>query len=363
MSDRPVRVLEIGFFPLLSRAFPEQVQWINTSLQWKDTRCYKRDEASFFRRVGRLCAEAARGFAAASRQDYDVVVTRCLGSVNSFGRPIWVHLVRTAIGWGLEGLARYAARGTRVRLAVIDLADEGTIHPRDRRLFWRSNLYFKRELADNLWHTLETVLPRGAVAGVCVVPPLGSSLTERLRPISLGIDESAARAPIPAARKSHDVFYSGLSSLVPSRVALPAILDDLKARGWRVAMPRERLDFEQYREMMAGSRLCLSPGGVGWDCFRHYEAVAFGSVPVFDFRSIRQRAPFRHGVDCFYVDSQDDVASRIDEFLKTPDATLDAMAAAAQRRLNEHFTFHALARYVMAELAAVNAAASSWTDR
>lgn len=352
MSDRPLRVLEIGFLPLLARAFPEQVQWINTSLHWKDTRRYERDDASILRRLARLWAQAARGFALASRQDYDAVAARSLGSVNSFGSPLWVHLLRVMMGWGLEGLTRYAARGGRVRLAVIDLADEGTIHPRDRRLFWRSDLYFKRELAGNLWHTLATVLPRGAVAGACMHPPLGPSLTGRLRPISLGIDEAAVRAPIPAAQKAYDLFYSGSTSHMPSREALPPILQNLRERGWRVASPRERLEPDKYREMTANSRLCLSPGGFGWDCYRHYEVVACGSVPVFDFRPIRQSAPFRHGVDGFYVDLQDDAAGRIHEFLQTPDPVLDSMAASAQRRLQEHFTFKALAQYIMAELGA-----------
>lgn len=352
MSARPPRVLEIGFFPLLSQAFPEQARWIDTSLNWKDTRRYERDAVPFLQRLKRLWAEAARGFLLASRQDYDAVVTRSLGSVNSFGSPFWRHFPRVVMGWGLEGLARYAARGSRVRLAVIDLTDESTIHPRDRALFWRSDLYFKRELADNLWHTLESVLPRGAVAGACLAPPLGPSLTGRLRPISLGIDEAAIRPPRPAAQKTHDIFYSGSTSQVPSRMALSSVLENLRERGWRVATPRERLEPDRYREMAANSRLCLSPCGVGWDCYRHYEIVALGSVPVFDFRSIRQSAPFRHGVDCFYVDPQDDAASRIHEMLQTPDPMLDAMAAAAQRRLEEHFTFKALARYLMAELGA-----------
>lgn len=356
MSARLPRVLEIGFLPLLSRAYPEQARWINTSLHWKDTRQYERDDAPIWRRLIRLWAEAARGLSLASHQDYDAVVTRSLGSENSFGNPWWVHLLRGAMGWGLEGLARYAARGSRVRLAVIDLADEGTIHPRDRALFWRSDLYFKRELADNFWHTLETVLPRGAVAGACLAPPLGPSLTGRLRPISLGIDEAAIRPPLPAAQKAYDVFYSGSTSQVPSREAMPSILQNLRARGWRVASPGQRLEPDRYREVTANSRLCLSPGGVGWDCYRHYEVVALGSVPVFDFRSIRQTAPFRHGVDCFYVDPQDDAASRIHELLQTPDATLDSMAAAAQRRLEAHFTFKALALYIMAELGAENEA-------
>lgn len=353
MTARPVRVLEIGFLPFLARVFPERVQWVNTSLHWKDPRRYERDAASVSRRIARLCGEAARGFSAAYRQEYDAVVTRCLGSENTFGRSLGVHWLRTLLGWGLEGLARFAARGPRVKLAVVDLADEGTIHPRDRRLFWRSDLYFKRELANNLWHTLETILPRGAVAGACLEPPLGSRLTARLRPVPLGIDETAVQAPRAAAQKKYDLCFSGSGAHVPGREALPAVLEELRRRGWRVAAPQEKVGFEQYREMLASSRLCLSPGGIGWDCYRHCEIVAFGGVPVFDFRPIRQNAPFRHGADCFYVDPQDDVAERIHQFLQTPDDVLDAMAAAGQRRLAGHFTFRAIGEYMMGEIAAL----------
>src|SRR5207249_4047390 len=107
---------------------------------------------------------------------------------------------------------------------------------------------------------------------------------------------------------------------------------------------------DEYREAVRQTRLCLSPGGVGWDCYRHYEVVAYGSVPVLNYRSLCSIAPFRHGRHCFYYDPQADLVGQLEEWLRLPPAVLDDMVGEAQRHLRAHFTFDALAAYVVGEL-------------
>lgn len=254
------------------------------------------------------------------------------------------------MGLIFRALVLFAARGPRVKLAVIDLTDHVTIHPRDRKLAWRCNVYFKRELADNHWHSLESVLPRGACAGAARGVPAGRRLRSKLRPIALGIDAPTVVPPVPTAQKKYDLFYAGTSAEIPVREDLGCVLETLRRRGRSVFAPPERLSPEEYREAVRQSRLCLSPGGVGWDCYRHYEVVAFGSVPVFNYRVLRSLAPFRHGVHCFYFDPQADVAGQIEQWLVSPPPVLDGMAAAAQEHLRRHFTFAALAGYVLEEI-------------
>ena len=166
-SPRCPRILEIGFQPLFHDVFPDMVTFIDTRLRCSSVRDYQVSQASLAEKMQRLTSIFMRAARLALNQDYDLVITRCLGPVNSYGRPWWHHFFRCCAGWALEGLVRFAARAECVGLRVLDQTDHGTIHPRDRRsAAGASDLYFKRELADNLWRSLETMLPSGACAGI-----------------------------------------------------------------------------------------------------------------------------------------------------------------------------------------------------
>lgn len=345
-----LRYLEIGFQPLLKNAFPTQTDFIDTRFRWSDVRTYQVERRSITRRLRDKCGQFLHALRLSIRQDYDVVVTRCLGPVNSFMQSGLAHWARVLMGCLFRLLVLFAARGKRVRLVVIDQTDHVTIHPRDRRLAWSCDLYFKRELADNHWHTLETVLPRGACIGDMAKTAWGARLRAKLRPFALGIEEEAILPPAPSAEKAYDLFFSGFSSEIPVREGLREVLAELQERGWRVYAPEQRLHYDDFQAAIRQSRFCLSPGGSGWDCYRHYEVVANGSIPVFNFRSIGSIAPFRHGEHCFYYDPQADVAKQLETWLALPAMELDQMVAAAQEHLTAHFTFQALAAYVNQEI-------------
>jgi hypothetical protein len=345
----PLRFLEISFHPLLKNVFPRQTEYIDTRFRWTDTRKHEVRQNGVLRRLGSLAWLVVRALRICARQDYDVVVTRCLGPVNSFGQSWLSHLARVFMGYCFQLLARYAARGPRVRLAVIDLTDHITIHPRDRKLAWTCDLYFKRELADNHWHTLESILPRGACAGATRNVTWGARLRSKLRPMALGIESEAILQPISNSQKKYDLFYCGASAEIPVRENLGKELENIAKQGWAVFAPEQRLSLEEYRAAVQQSRLCLSPGGIGWDCYRHYEVVAFGSIPVLIYRTLCSISPFRHGQHCFYYDPQVDLVGQVEEWLKLPQAFLDQMVMAAQEHLKQHFTFDALATYLVRE--------------
>lgn len=345
-----LRYLEIGFQPLLKNAFPTQTDFIDTRFRWANVRAYEVQKKGLLARLGAKTVEFAHAVCISTRQDYDVVVTRCLGPVNSFGQSGLAHLARVIIGDVLRILVLYAARGKRVRLVVIDQTDHLTIHPRDRRLAWWCDLYFKRELADNHWHTLEAVLPRGACIGAMRHTSVGVKLRSKLRPFALGIEAAAVLPPSPNAEKAYDLFYCGLSSEIPARESLRDVLTVLKERGWRVHAPEQRINSNDFQAAIRQSRFCLSPGGAGWDCYRHYEVVAYGSVPLFNYRSICMSAPFRNEEHCFYYDPQADIVKQLETWLVLSATKLDQMVAAAQEHLKSHFTFESLAIYVNKEI-------------
>ncbi len=346
----PLAILEIGFQPMLRDAFPTQTRFVDTRFRWNDVRTYERRTSNLGRRVVKIFQELVQAFGCCRHQNYDVVVARCLGPVNSESKSWPGHLGLVLMGAAFRWFVLYAARGRRVTLAIVDVTDHITIHPRDRRFVRECQLYFKRELADNLWHSLEAVLPRGTCAGASRNLPAGTELRSKLRPFAIGIEGTAIAPPIPSREKNYDLFYAGTSGGIPAREELGVALQILAERGWRVHAPRERLSVEEFRAAVRQSRLCLSPGGVGWDCYRHYEIAALGSIPVMNYRAIRSIAPFRHGRECFYYDPQDGLADCLINWLKLPDDDLDAMARAAQDHLTQHFTLDALARYALREI-------------
>lgn len=357
-ADRP-RIIEFGLMPLVAAAFPERTTFLDTRLRWADVRTRAPAAETLPARLLGLVRRVAGIARSCLAQDYDIVVTRCIGPVNSAGRPLPVHWALTGLGLAFRGLVLFAARGGRVRLAVLDVTDHLTIHPRDGAFVRHCHLFFKRELAANRWNTLETVLPRGACAGHARQDPACLALRAKLRPFALGIEAVTSTPPIPAAARSHDLFYVGSADGIAFREALESVLPRLAARGWRIHAPAHRLSPEVFAEAITRSRFCLSPGGVGWDCYRHYEVAAHGSVPIFDARPLAAIEPFRHGREGFYLDPQDDLEQTLDALLRTDDATVDRMTAAARSLVERVYTLDALARYVIGETLTANPAAQA----
>ncbi len=72
----------------------------------------------------------------------------------------------------------------------------------------------------------------------------------------------------------------------------------------------ERMEFRDYLKQMAQSKFTLSPKGLGPDCYRTWEALLVGSIPVVK-RSCLD--PLYEGLPVLIVDSWDDVT---EEYLK-----------------------------------------------
>ena len=128
-------ILEIGFHPWLRDAYPDDVTWIDTSLRWDDVRSYQKKNGSPIDRLIHLVKQAIRALHLAATQPYDVVVARCLSTTNTLGCGPHIKCARMVLGCFFEWLILFAARGSRVKLVIVDATDRMTIHPRDRRLF------------------------------------------------------------------------------------------------------------------------------------------------------------------------------------------------------------------------------------
>ena len=114
----------------------------------------------------------------------------------------------------------------------------------------------------------------------------------RLRPISLPqyrFDATWRDAPFP--EKTHDLFFVGaVDGNSTVREAGLAELERLRAQGVRIDQPTERLPYDAFMERMSRSWLAWSPEGMGWDCYRHYEAPIVQTVPVMNNPTILRHA-------------------------------------------------------------------------
>ena len=66
-----------------------------------------------------------------------------------------------------------------------------------------------------------------------------------------------------------------------------------------------RLSQTEYWKRMSQAWLTWSPEGLGWDCFRHYEAPLAGSIPVINSPTIVRYVPLIDGVHAFYYQPDD----------------------------------------------------------
>jgi hypothetical protein len=235
-------------------------------------------------------------------------------------------------------------------LAVVDCADDPIIDNRRFQQLDRAICYFKRELPQNLCNAFLYTHPKTECNGNVLRTAPFSRWVPKLRPISLGIaDDSAAKLAGVAVPKSTDVFFAGDTSLRPNRLAGIRQLERLKAEGFKIDLATQRLPHDEFIQRCAQAWLVWSPEGFGWDCFRHYEAAAVGSVPLMQSPPIYRHAPLMDDEHAIYYNVEGDhLAVRVRRALQNRQRLVEIGRAARQHVLQWH-THGALSRYVIEE--------------
>lgn len=246
------------------------------------------------------------------------------------------HLSPSAADSGARLVAALVRGARRPALAVVDFEDEATIAAAHLPLLRTAARVFKRELPLGRRPALREMQGASDLAG----------LVEKLTPLPLGLPLAFALPPPPPAdARASDVFFAG--RIWPERREGIAALDALRAAGLRIDRPAERLDAAAYRARCAEAWLTWSPPGLGWDCFRHYEAAALGSVPVLSEPTVERHEGLRAGVEAIlYAPRPGGLASAIRDALADRDH-LRRMAAQAQARVLAHHTPAAIARRIL----------------
>jgi hypothetical protein len=340
-----LRILEIGsgYFKM---EYPER-----TTLLWTATKMPKDGEPiDGFSTPDRVWRELR----AAREGKYDVVIANTVryspwhprywarAPFNSPRNP-WASISRQ---WGVTAL-RWA--NVPVPLVAIDMDDAFSIGTDSFFLFDKAKAFFKRELPVDKWQVLcGTAHPH--------IPTLRYRRSEKwrrridgLRPISLPqfrYDASWLNAPFP--EKTHDIFFVGaaLGNSTARTAGLPE-LERLKSLGYRIDQPTERLPYDAFLERMSHSWLAWSPEGMGWDCYRHYEAPIAQSVPLMNNPTIVRYAPLLQGVHGVYYDVEPGGLERAAVAALADKDRLRAIAMAARSHVFAHHTRKAYCDHVL----------------
>jgi len=248
----------------------------------------------------------------------------------------------------------------RIPWALLERNDQCLIREGNHLLFHLASRVFVRELLQNRFEIFQAyrqgadrmrLWPKAFRAGRQV--PLD---IEKIRAISLGwrpgsiLDE-------PAGEKIHDIIFCGQESLrTPRMAAVHELKESAEREGWKFFYPGE-LGQEEFHRECGRAWLCLSPSGNGWDCYRHYEALLTGSVPLINYPWIERYAPFEDGKHClFFSVERGHLTAVVRKALQNKDL-LRSIAKEGAARVQKYHSHAALRNYLIHETLAASRSA------
>ncbi len=335
-------IVEIGPAPYIALAFPDE------------TLFYPTDPSAATPQAVRALGSLAALKGALRSADLALVVVRPNFSSpwgpRHLGRQLFSRRLLEGRASLLSALApELLRRPLAAPLVVLDHEDLPVINRSNLFLLDRCALWFKRELPADRWRVFLKTAHANLPTPRFRLEERRRAWVEKLRPISIGLpSEGAALLPVARSEKQADVFFAGRvtgSSTLRERGL--AELRALEAQGLSLDIPDAPLPREEFYRRCAGAWLVWSPEGLGWDCFRHYEAAACGSVPLIGHPPIERHAPLIGGEHALYHDVEPGGLARAVEAALTDRATLGRIARVGQAHVMAHHTPAALAKYVV----------------
>lgn len=341
-----LRFVEIGFVPLLKSAFPDETHFVDTRFSWTDRRGHQPADNSVFIRLKELAQAAIDALSIPTSAGIDLVAVRSRGAENhpQLGTR---YLLKKILGWSVHQLALHLASKHQCKLVVIDRTDETTIHPNDFRILKGCDHYFKRELPWSSWSAFERLNTTKICIGSASKLPTLQALAEKLAPLSLGVEDdvAAGQNEPPSNRKKFDVFYLGKPYHLGRRLTIDRDLEDLEKSGLKVFRTDAPLTRVEFLQAIRESRIAVSPGGVGWDCFRHYEIPACGTALLIERPSHQIHAPPLENIEAIHYDPHLSILPVVTHWLQDPEA-LERLAAAGRSWVHLHHSHSALGKRV-----------------
>jgi hypothetical protein len=261
-----------------------------------------------------------------------------------FDRRSWQGWPRLAPAIGIQMLRLPLA----APIAVLDPEDVPLISRSDAFLLERCRLYFKRELPADRWRLFLNTAANGMpTTRFRRRSPLRRHL-EKLRPISLGMPQAATQLAPFDGEKTVDVFFAGdvETSSTVRRSGMAELLA-LRERGLRIDIPATRLPPDEFYRRCAQAWIVWSPEGLGWDCFRHYEALACNAVPLINQPTIERYQPLVHGVHALFYAPEPGGLTRTIMAALADKERLQAIARDGRAHALAHHTPAAISRHIV----------------
>lgn len=350
-QSRSGRILEIGEGGLFGWAMPERTDVYYTSYRpdfragrqylgirslWRIFRAVRRDEYALIAlHPPTYAGWHPRSFLAGLK--YSLLKGRVSETYGALLSPLLFQLLRFL---------------KHPRIVAIERSDVFGLPPHQFFLLDTAAAFFKRELTVDRWRLFYRTGHRNLPGRTFRTKKRWVRRMAKLRPIGIGLmsDHAAQAAAAYGAEKTADVFFAGTwegNSTV--RLAVPAILEALRAAGVHVDQPKGFVPRDEFLRRCASAWITLSPEGLGWDCFRHIEAALAGSVPLVNVPTIERYRPLVIGEHCLaYVPDENRVVEIVTQALADKDK-LRAMATVAHQHALAHLTDRAMAEAILEE--------------
>lgn len=174
---------------------------------------------------------------------------------------------------------RIKQMNTTIPVVAIDLGDWSCLTKSSQRILKDVSFYFKRELPYNRYQLYIPERPYPWSYWKCNL----IHQVEKIYNIPLGLEDKKYYdlKNMRYKYKDIDVYYCCNNSST-LRIKIEAFLKRISCdKKWNIVIDKP-LPFEEYCQKMARSKITVSVSGGGWDCYRHYESVALGSLPIMD---------------------------------------------------------------------------------
>jgi hypothetical protein len=338
--NRKLRILELGGMCLFKQGLPEQTTLIwagepTDNIQVPD---HKLLSWPVYQRLRRSLASGA----------FDLIVCyppelppwREARSRKSLCRRLLYHvLLRSPV---LTGYASFA---------ILDYSDRVQIRRHNHHLLKQASWYFKRELPVSRELLLLGTTPWFDSADAVLQSRIYRNNEQKLFPTSIGISAGRlADVPDKPSEKTTDIFFSGRMNSEVRCSGFPELLE-LSRFGIKIDVPPALLPRKEFYQHCAQAWLVWSPEGLGWDCFRHYEASVCRSVPVINQPRITWHRKMKEGIHCFFYEpSGGNLAAAVKAALADKDK-LRAMAEAGREHVLRHHTHRNICEYILQQIA------------
>lgn len=172
-------------------------------------------------------------------------------------------------------------------------------------------------------------------------------LIEKVHSIPLGIENSkyAALKQQRAATQDIDVLFLGEITNTLRKTGMEQLQEFASRSCWNIVI-KQGVPFNEYCCMIARSKITISIAGGGWDCFRHYEAVALGSVPLINKPTID--AVWWHSMpeEVFFENTFSNFTARIEQLLNDEQLRKTCLATLEQQ-VEQHMLHSKIVEYIV----------------